>query len=296
MSEADGYRADALGVYLNEIGKVPLLTAPEEVTLAKAVEAGHALTAQREALVNAGEVPAPFTREERLTVAEGNAAKDRFIRANLRLVVSVARRYPLPSGMELLDLIQEGNLGLEHAVDKFDWRKGFKFSTYSTFWIRQSIGRALDQKASLIRLPVERSQQLRAALRAVSGDPTELGDDDTLLHRLATPTSLDKEVGHDGDDTLSDFIADAAAESPYDAIIQSFGTTALGAALGSLNPRSQQAVIERFGLGTGETRSFREIGEGLGVTAEAARRIVKRAIEELGDVDVLAKEYAMDDD
>ena len=97
----------------------------------------------------------------------GRAAKDRFIRANLRLVVSIARRYPLPPGMELLDLIQEGNLGLEHAVDKFDWRKGFKFSTYATFWIRQAIGRALDQKASLVRLPGDRSASLRAALRQV---------------------------------------------------------------------------------------------------------------------------------
>ena len=110
-------------------------------------------------------------------VAAAADAKDRFIRSNLRLVVSIARRYPLPQGMDLLDLIKEGNLGLEHAVDKFDWRRGFKFSTYATFWIRQAIGRALDQKASLIRIPGDRSASLRAALRQASGD----GETQTLV-------------------------------------------------------------------------------------------------------------------
>lgn len=107
----------------------------------------------------------------RKDLRDAKRAKDRFIRANLRLVVSIARRYPLPQGMDLLDLIQEGNLGLEHAVDKFDWRRGFKFSTYATFWIRQAIGRALDQKASLIRIPGDRSANLRAALRQVRAMP-----------------------------------------------------------------------------------------------------------------------------
>ena len=168
--------SDSVGVYLNEIGKVPL-TAMEEIELSKAIEAGVEARARKEA----GERGADINRK----IAAANAAKDRFIRANLRLVVSVARRYPLPSGMELLDLIQEGNLGLEHAVDKFDWRKGFKFSTYATFWIRQSIGRALDQKASLIRLPGDRSACCRTP--AVSGDGDELDTENALLHRLATP-------------------------------------------------------------------------------------------------------------
>ena len=141
-------------------------------------------------------------------IRKAAAAKDRFIRANLRLVVSVARRYPLPPGMELLDLIQEGNLGLEHAVDKFDWRKGFKFSTYATFWIRQAIGRALDQKASLVRLPGDRSASLRAALRAVSGDGDELDDEHARLHRLTTPTSLDRTIGDDDSNELVDLLPD----------------------------------------------------------------------------------------
>ena len=141
--------SDSVGQYLNEIGAVALLNAQEERELSQTIERGVEARLRKEQ----GEKG----RELDKAIREAAAAKDRFIRANLRLVVSVARRYPLPPGMELLDLIQEGNLGLEHAVDKFDWRKGFKFSTYATFWIRQAIGRALDQKASLVRLPGDRS-------------------------------------------------------------------------------------------------------------------------------------------
>ena len=125
---------DSIGLYLNEIGKVPLLTADEEKQLSRVIEAGR----EAERRLEAGEKG----KDLRKAVKAAAQAKDRFIRANLRLVVSIARRYPLPSGMDLLDLVQEGNLGLEHAVDKFDWRRGFKFSTYATFWIRQAIGRA----------------------------------------------------------------------------------------------------------------------------------------------------------
>src|SRR5207237_7102183 len=184
--------------YLNEIGLVPLLTAQEERELSQIIERGR--DAQQR--LDTGEK----SRELRKAVRDAAAAKDRFIRANLRLVVSVARRYPMPPGMELLDLIQEGNLGLEHAVDKFDWRKGFKFSTYATFWIRQSIGRALDQKASLVRLPSERSAQLRAALRQVSGEGDDLDAELAHLHRLSTPTSLDRQIGDDGDQELVDIL------------------------------------------------------------------------------------------
>src|SRR3954467_15784504 len=193
--------SDSVGQYLNEIGLVPLLTAAEERELSKLVEAGFAA---RDRLA-----PGEDTAEVRRTIEKADRAKDRFTRANLRLVVSVARRYPLPPGMELLDLIQEGNLGLEHAVDKFDWRKGFKFSTYATFWIRQAIGRALDQKASLVRLPGDRSASLRAALRAVSGDSDELDDEHARLHRLTTPTSLDRPVGDDDGSELIDLLPDS---------------------------------------------------------------------------------------
>ena len=194
--------SDSVGQYLNEIGLVPLLTAEEERELSQIIEAGRRRPAPR---IEAGE---RHRRASPRRSREAAEAKDRFIRANLRLVVSVARRYPLPPGMELLDLIQEGNLGLEHAVDKFDWRKGFKFSTYATFWIRQAIGRALDQKASLVRLPGDRSASLRAALRQVSGDGDELDDEHARLHRLTTPTSLDRTVGDDDGNELVDLLAD----------------------------------------------------------------------------------------
>ena len=146
--------SDSVGQYLNEIGAVALLPADDEKMLTKAIEKGR----DAQVVLDGEEkVTAAERRSLRTAVREAEAARDRFIRANLRLVVSIARRYPLPPAMEHLDLIQEGNLGLEHAVEKFDWRRGFKFSTYATFWIRQSIGRALDQKASLIRLPSDRS-------------------------------------------------------------------------------------------------------------------------------------------
>src|SRR6476661_6339973 len=195
--------SDSVGQYLNEIGLVPLLTAEEERELSQVIERG---VAARERIEGGAD-----TAENRRAARQAAKAKDRFIRANLRLVVSIARRYPLPPGMELLDLIQEGNLGLEHAVDKFDWRKGFKFSTYATFWIRQAIGRALDQKASLVRLPGDRSASLRAALRQVSGDGDELDDENARLHRLTTPTSLDRTIGDDDSNELVDLLADRVA-------------------------------------------------------------------------------------
>jgi RNA polymerase primary sigma factor len=261
--------SDSVGQYLNEIGVVPLLTAEEERELAKQIEAGVAARAR----LDAGETSAELRRAAR----KGAAAKDRFIRANLRLVVSVARRYPLPPGMELLDLIQEGNLGLEHAVDKFDWRKGFKFSTYATFWIRQAIGRALDQKASLVRLPGDRSASLRAALRAVSGDGDELDEEHARLHRLTTPTSLDRTIGDDDSNELIDLLADDMP-TPEAAVIDRLEEEMVTDLLSVLDSRARYAVEQRFGLHDGRKRSYREVGEELGVTAEAARRLVKRAV------------------
>jgi RNA polymerase primary sigma factor len=179
--------------------------------------------------------------------------------------------------MELLDLIQEGNLGLEHAVDKFDWRKGFKFSTYATFWIRQAIGRALDQKASLVRLPGDRSASLRAALRQVSGDGDELDEEHARLHRLTTPTSLDRTVGDDDSNELIDLLPDSLP-GPEAEVINKVEEELVTDLLSVLDTRARYAVEQRFGLNDGRKRSYREVGEELGVTAEAARRLVKRAV------------------
>jgi RNA polymerase primary sigma factor len=265
---------DTLGLYLNDIGKVALLTAEEERELAKAIEKGRDAAARLEA----GEDSSELHR----AVSAAAAAKDRFVRANLRLVVSLARRYPLPQGMELGDLIQEGNLGLEHAVDKFDWRRGFKFSTYATFWIRQAIGRALDQKASLVRLPGDRSASLRAALRQTASSGEELDAESARLQRISTPVSLDRTVGDEGDTTLGDLVA-ADVDDPADRVVAGEQTRLLSELLERLDDRARYAVEARFGLLDGQRRSFREVGDDLGVTAEAARRLVKRAVEGLKD-------------
>ena len=260
---------DSIGLYLNDIGKVPLLTAEDERELSRQIEEGR----EAQAELDNGKRSVALKRK----VKQAEQAKDRFIRSNLRLVVSIARRYPLPQGMDLLDLIQEGNLGLEHAVDKFDWRRGFKFSTYATFWIRQAIGRALDQKASLIRIPGDRSASLRAALRQASGDGETLDQANAELHRLTTPVSLDKTVGDDGDATLGDLMANGDP-TPEDAVMVGVESDLLSDLLHTLEPRARYAVEARFGLLDGERKSFREVGESLGVTAEAARRLVSRAV------------------
>src|ERR687894_127972 len=262
--------SDSVGQYLNEIGLVPLLTADEERELSQTIERGR----DAQERLEAGERGRGLRKAPPATAP----AKDRFTRATLRLVVSIARRYPLPPSMELLDLIQEGNLGLEHAVDKFDWRKGFKFSTYATFWIRQAIGRALDQKASLVRLPSERSAQLRAALRQVSGDGEELDDENARLYRLTTPTSLDRPVGDDDGSELVDLLA-ADVPTPEQVMVDREEERTLHTLLDVLDNRARYAVEQRFGLTDGRKRSYREVGEELGVTAEAARRLVKRAVE-----------------
>ena len=266
--------SDSVGQYLNEIGMVPLLNAQDERELSQTIEAGAEARAKKED----GETGVILDR----AIRKAAQAKDRFIRSNLRLVVSVARRYPLPPGMELLDLIQEGNLGLEHAVDKFDWRKGFKFSTYATFWIRQAIGRALDQKASLVRLPGDRSASLRAALRAVSGNGAELDEEHARLHRLTTPTSLDRTIGDDDSNELVDLLPDAAPGPEIEVMAMAENEMATQL-LDVLDSRASDAVEQRFGLTDGRKRSYREVGEELGVTAEAARRLVKRAVTTVRD-------------
>ncbi len=262
-------------MYLNDIGKVSLLTAEEERELSRLIEEGRD-AAERLA---AGEHGVLL----KASVRKAAEAKDRFIRSNLRLVVSIARRYPLPQGMDLGDLIQEGNLGLEHAVDKFDWRRGFKFSTYATFWIRQSIGRALDYKSSLIRIPGDRSATLRAALRQNSGDSEALDANNAELHRLSTPVSLDKSVGDDGDATLGDLVPHSDL-SPEETVMAAVDSHLLDELLSILDDRARFAVEARFGLSDGEKKSFREIGQQLGVTAEAARRLVNRSLDGLRGV------------
>ena len=264
---------DLVRLYLTDIGQYALLTKDDEVRLAKAIEDGKEADKK---LAKEGEVSAADRLELRKLSRDGARPERQFVQSNLRLVVSIAKKYQA-SGLPLLDLIQEGNLGLEHAVDKFDWRRGFKFSTYATFWIRQAIGRALDQKASLIRIPGDRSASLRAALRQASGDGETLDMANAELHRLTTPVSLDKTIGDDGDATLGDLMANGDP-TPEDHIIAQGETEQLTKLLDTLDSRARYAVEARFGLIDGERKSFREVGEKLGVTAEAARRLVSRAV------------------
>lgn len=277
VSSEAGSTDDAVRLYLKEIGRVPLLDAEEEVWIATRIRSGGeaAETLAEMSVTNEELEPAERERLECL-VSDGEQARDELTRANLRLVVSIAKRYA-GRGMALLDVIQEGNLGLIRAVEKFDHSKGFKFSTYATFWIRQSIGRALDQKASLVRLPGDRSASLRAALRQVSGDGDELDDDHARLHRLTTPTSLDRTIGDDDSNELIDLLPDANPGPELEVMAKAEEEMVTGL-LDILEPRAKYAVEQRFGLSDGIKRSYREVGEELGVTAEAARRLVKRAI------------------
>jgi len=283
-SERSINSTDSTRVYLKEIGRVPLLTGAEEGRLAERIATG--IKAEEELALHAaadtldGVEPSRRALLER-HVRRGDAAKEDLTEANLRLVVSIAKRY-VGRGIPLLDLIQEGNLGLEHAVDKFDWRKGFKFSTYATFWIRQAIGRALDQKASLVRLPGDRSASLRAALRQVSGDGDELDEEHARLHRLTTPTSLDRTIGDDDSNELVDLLPDAKPGPEAEVMARAEEEMVTGL-LDILDPRARYAVEQRFGLHDGRKRSYREVGEELGVTAEAARRLVKRAVSSVRD-------------
>jgi len=175
---------DSIGLYLNEIGKVPLLTADEEKELSRVIEAGR----EAELRLEAGEKSA----ELRKAVAAAAHAKDRFIRANLRLVVSIARRYPLPAGMDLLDLVQEGNLGLQRAVDKYEWRRGFRFSTYAYWWIRQAVSRAVAEQSRTIRLPVHVVEQLTKLYNVARELERDLG-------RQPTPAEIGEQMGISGE-------------------------------------------------------------------------------------------------
>ncbi|WP_420432007.1 sigma-70 family RNA polymerase sigma factor [Candidatus Poriferisocius sp.] len=273
---------DSTGQYLNAIGLVPLLTKDDERKLAQKIERGR----EAQARLDAGE-SSPRLHTQ---VREAAKAKERFIRANLRLVVSVAKKYPLPTGMELLDLVQEGNLGLNRAVEKFDWRKGFKFSTYATFWIRQSIGRALDQKANLIRLPGERAASLRAAVRQATGGGEELDSEHAMLHRLTSLTSLNATVGDDNNSELVDLQPDSGP-GPEDMVLAADQLAMLTELLDVLDERSRFALEMRYGLIDGQKHSYRAIGEVLGLTSEAVRRVIGRSLDsvraraELQDID-----------
>ncbi|MDQ6927185.1 MAG: RNA polymerase sigma factor RpoD [Actinomycetota bacterium] len=305
-SGAAGDKSSALSVdpvrtYLQEIGKVDLLTGREEVALAKRIEAGLEAAALIAALEDASgpETSVPETELAPLeaVVADGFHAKKDLTEANLRLVVSIAKRY-LGRGLLFLDLIQEGNLGLIRAVEKFDYTKGFKFSTYATWWIRQAITRAIADQARTIRVPVHMVETIHTVLRVERQLLQELGHEPTLdelalrlrmtpakvreIHRIAQePVSLETPVGQDDDSYLGDFIEDQQAVAPADAAARALLAEAVNEALDGLTDRERQVVRLRFGLDDGQVRTLEEVGREFGVTRERIRQIEAKTLAKL---------------
>lgn len=289
---------DPVRMYLKEIGKVPLLTAAEEIDLAMKIEAGVAAGEQLEK-ADAGEIELERRDLRRLTRIEevGFDAKQQLIEANLRLVVSIAKRY-VGRGMLFLDLIQEGNLGLIRAVEKFDYRKGFKFSTYATWWIRQAITRAIADQARTIRIPVHMVETInklvrvqRQLLQDLGRDPTpeEIGAEmDMSADRVREiqkisqePVSLETPIGEEEDSQLGDFIEDSNAEVPPDAASFSMLQEQLAQVLDSLADRERKVIELRFGLVDGHPRTLEEVGREFGVTRERIRQIESKTLAKL---------------
>ena len=289
---------DPVRMYLKEIGKVDLLTASEEVDLAMKIEAGLDATEQLEA-AEAGEIELTRAEIRRLTRIEnvGLEAKQALISANLRLVVSIAKRY-VGRGMLFLDLIQEGNLGLIRAVEKFDYQKGFKFSTYATWWIRQAITRAIADQARTIRIPVHMVETInklvrvqRQLLQDLGRDPTpeEIGAEmDMSADRVREiqkisqePVSLETPIGEEEDSQLGDFIEDSQAIVPPDAASFSMLQEQLTQVLDSLADRERKVIELRFGLVDGHPRTLEEVGREFGVTRERIRQIESKTLAKL---------------
>ena len=289
---------DPVRMYLKEIGKVPLLTAAEEIDLAMKIEAGVEATEKLEA-DDAGEIELDRRERRRLGRIEqmGLDAKQQLIEANLRLVVSIAKRY-VGRGMLFLDLIQEGNLGLIRAVEKFDYKKGFKFSTYATWWIRQAITRAIADQARTIRIPVHMVETInklvriqRQLLQEKGREPTpeEIGEQMGLsaervreIQKISQePVSLETPIGEEEDSQLGDFIEDDSAVVPPDAASFSMLQELLGKVLDGLAERERKVISLRFGLEDGHQRTLEEVGREFGVTRERIRQIESKTLAKL---------------
>ncbi len=286
---------DPVRMYLREIGRVNLLKAEEEVELAKKIEAGEEATRKFE---EEGErLSREDVRQLRRLEREGQQAKKKVVEANLRLVVSIAKRY-IGRGMLFLDLIQEGNLGLIRAVEKFDYRKGYKFSTYATWWIRQAITRAIADQARTIRIPVHMVETInklirtqRQLLQVLGREPTpdEIADEMDLttekvleiLKISQEPVSLETPIGEEEDSQLGDFIEDEGAVVPVDAASLSLLQEQLREVLGSLNERERRVIELRFGLKDGHPRTLEEVGSVFGVTRERIRQIESKTLSKL---------------
>ncbi|MEU7317717.1 sigma-70 family RNA polymerase sigma factor [Streptomyces sp. NPDC007083] len=292
---------DLVGMYLDEIARTPLLDAAKEVDLSLAIEAG--VYAQRildglEKPVSSDSASATSSREDlEAIVAEGERAKDVFIRSNLRLVVAVARRYPR-SGLPLLDLIQEGNAGLVRAVEKFDYTKGFKFSTYATWWIRQAITRSIADQSRTIRLPVHLVEELGRIRRVQREFNREHGRDPEsaevaaelnstpervtdVLDWARDPVSLNMSVDDEGETQFGDLLEDTSAASPEQSVLTVLRREELDDLIGRLDDRTASIIKARYGMVDGRERTLTEVGKQHGLTRERIRQIEKHALLEL---------------
>ena len=289
---------DPVRMYLKEIGKVPLLTAEQEVILAKAIDEGEAATAEIDKAADNGRKVSPTRlRELQRTERHGQLTKKKLIEANLRLVVSIAKRY-VGRGMLFLDLIQEGNLGLIRAVEKFDYNKGFKFSTYATWWIRQAITRAIADQARTIRIPVHMVETINKLIRIQRQLLQDLGREPTpeeigremefspekvreILKVSQEPVSLETPIGEEEDSHLGDFIEDSDAVVPVDAASFILLQEQLDSVLHTLSEREKKVIQLRFGLTDGHPRTLEEVGREFGVTRERIRQIESKTLSKL---------------
>ena len=296
----DAQATDPVRAYLREIGRVSLLSPELEVLCARKIEAGQEAAAELAALRASGTFDKIAFEERRAAeraIHEGLEAKDLLIEANLRLVVSIAKRYR-NRGMAFLDLIQEGNLGLMRAVEKFDYRRGFKFSTYATWWIRQAITRAVADQARTIRIPVHMVETINKIVRTQRQLSQELGREPTVeevsartqfpvervreLQRISQDTiSLEQPISEEEDFSLSDLIEDHTAEVPVDAATRMLLNEAVKRALSELSEREQEVVRLRFGLDDGRIRTLEEVGQIFGVTRERIRQIEMKTLAKL---------------
>ncbi|GAB3948947.1 sigma-70 family RNA polymerase sigma factor [Streptomyces sparsus] len=291
---------DLVGMYLDEIARTPLLDAAREVELSLTIEAGvYAQRILEGRDTPSEDAPSAHATEEELAavVAEGERAKDVFIRSNLRLVVAVARRYPR-SGLPLLDLIQEGNAGLVRAVEKFDYAKGFKFSTYATWWIRQAITRSIADQSRTIRLPVHLVEELGRIRRVQrefnrehgrDAEPAELAAElDSTPERVVDvldwardPVSLNMSVDDEGDTQFGDLLEDTSAISPEESVLSLLRSEELENLLARLDHRTASIIKARYGIEDGRERTLTEVGRQHGLTRERIRQIEKHALLEL---------------